>query len=68
MEGEQPQAATQTKCILRFLWHDLTSIVGQYFTSCKSVDSDFVVDCVLDQWHSQKILLGEADFKKVLLW
>ena len=48
---QKPQAAAQTKYILQFLWCDLTSnydIIGPYFTSAESVDSDFVVDCVLD--------------------
>ena len=33
------------------LWHDLTNnhdIIGPYFTSAKSVDFKFVLDCVLD--------------------
>jgi len=48
---QKPQAAAQTKYILQFLWRDLTSsydIIDPYFTSAESVDSDFIVGCVLD--------------------
>jgi len=48
---QKPQAAAQTKYILQFLWRDLTSsydVIGPYFTSSESVDSNFVVNCVLD--------------------
>jgi len=41
----------QTSYILQFLWRDLTSsydIIGPYFTSAESVDSNFVLACVLE--------------------
>ena len=43
--------AAQTTYILQFLWRDLTSnydIIGTYFTSTGTVDSNFTLSCVLD--------------------
>ena len=48
---QKPQVAAQTNYILQFLWRDLTSnydIIGPYFTSAESVNSKFVLTCVLD--------------------
>ena len=45
-----PKAAAQTSYTLQFLWHDLISsydIIGPYFTSADSVDSKFILTCVL---------------------
>ena len=41
----------QTTYILQFLWRDLTSpfdAVGPYFTSTGSLDSKFILSCVLE--------------------
>ena len=43
--------AQQTSYILQFLWRDLTSdfdIIGPYFTSAKTMDSKFILSCVLE--------------------
>ena len=43
--------AQQTSYILQFLWRDLTSdfdIIGPYFTYSKTMDSKFVLSCVLE--------------------
>lgn len=48
---QQPETPKQTSYILQFLWRDLTSnydIVGPYFTSSDSVDSQFILTCVLE--------------------
>lgn len=45
------EPVSQTEYILQFLWRDLTSdydIIGPYFTSPKTMDSKFIVSCVLD--------------------
>lgn len=47
----EPEAAEQTSYILQFLWRDLTSefdIVGPYFTASSSLESKFVISCVLE--------------------
>ena len=44
-------SVAQTSHILQFLWRDLTSdfdIIGPYFTSAGTVDSKFILSCVLD--------------------
>ena len=41
----------QAHYILQFLWRDLTSdfyIIGPYFTSTKTMDSKFILSCVLE--------------------
>ena len=41
----------QTSYILQFLWRDLTSnfdIIGPYFTSSNTMDSKFILACILD--------------------
>ena len=66
---QKPQVAAQTKYILQFSWHDLTSnydIIGPYFRSAESVDSYFVIACVLDivklfQHHELKTSLLFCD-------
>jgi hypothetical protein len=48
LNGDQAQ---QTSYILQFLWRDLTSdydIIGPYFTSPKTMDSKFILSCVLE--------------------
>ena len=48
---QNPEAKKQTSYILQFLWRDLTSeydIVGPYFTCSSTVDSKFVLACVLE--------------------
>ena len=43
--------ATQTSYILQFLWRDLTSdfdIIGPYFTNSKTMDSKFIISCILE--------------------
>ena len=48
---QAPKVVAQTSYILQFLWRDLTStydIVGPYFTCADSVDSKFVLTCVLE--------------------
>ena len=43
--------AQQTSYILQFLWRDLSShfdIIGPYFTSSKTMDSKFILACVLE--------------------
>ena len=43
--------AAQTTHILQFFWRDLTSdydIIGPYFMSAGTVDSNFTLSCVLD--------------------
>ena len=47
---QAPKVAAQTSYILQFLWRDLTSaydVVGPYFTHADSVDSKFVLACIL---------------------
>ena len=59
---QDSEASKQTSYILQFLWRDLTSefdIVGPYFTSATSVESKFILSCVLEtiklfQWHNLK--------------
>ena len=66
---QEPQVAAQTKYILQFLWRDLTSnydIIGPYFTSAESVDSQFIIACMLDtvklfQHHGLKTSLLVCD-------
>ena len=44
-------SATQTAYILQFLWRDLTSdfdIIGPYFTNSKTMDSKFIISCILE--------------------
>jgi len=60
---QKPQVAVQTK---QFLWHDLTDIIGPYFTSTESVDYHFVIARVLDivklfQHHGLKTSLLVCD-------
>lgn len=48
IDGDQ---AKQTSYILQFLWRDLTSkfdIIGPYFTHSKTMESKFILACVLD--------------------
>ena len=43
--------SVQTSYMLQFFWHDLSSnynIDGQYFTHADSVDSKFILRCVLE--------------------
>ena len=45
------QCVEQTSYVLQFLWRDLTSnfdIVGPYFTSSKTLESKFVITCLLE--------------------
>ena len=48
---QDPKTKKQTSYILQFLWRDLTSeydIVGPYFTCSSTVESKFVLACVLE--------------------
>ena len=66
---QTPKTAAQTSYILQFLWRDLTSsydIVGPYFTCADSVDSKFILSCVLEtiklfQHHGLKTSLLICD-------
>ena len=66
---QTPKAVAQTSYILQFLWRDLTScydIVGPYFTCADSVDSKFILTCVLEtiklfQHHGLKTTLLVCD-------
>jgi len=66
---KEPEAVQQTRYILQFLWHDLTSdfdIVGPYFTSPSTVDSYFVMACLMEtiylfQFHELKTSLLVCD-------
>ena len=66
---QKPQVAAQTNYILIFWWRDLIhkyDIIGLYFTSAESVDSKFVLSCVLDtvklfQHHGLKTSLLVCD-------
>ena len=66
---QAPKVVAQTSYILQFLWRDLTStydIVGPYFTCADSVDSKFVLTCVLEtiklfQHHGLKTSLLVCD-------
>ena len=47
----EQEAAEQTSYILQFLWRDLTSefdTIGPYFTALSSLESKFVISCVLE--------------------
>ena len=65
----QNPTANQTSYILQFLWRDLTSsydIVGPYFTCSASVESKFVMACILEtiklfQHHNLKTSLLVCD-------
>ena len=62
---KDPDTNKQTSYVLQFLWRDLTSnydIVGPYFTCSSSVESKFVIACVLEtiklfQFHGLKMSL-----------
>lgn len=66
LEGD---IAQQTSYILQFLWRDLTSdfdIIGPYFTYHKTMDSKFVLSCVLEtiklfQLHNLKTMVLVCD-------
>ena len=48
---QRSEGSKQTSYVLQFLWRDLTSsfdIIGPYFTSASTVDSKFVMACVLE--------------------
>ena len=48
---QNSETSKQTSYVLQFLWRDLTSkfdIVGPYFTSATTVESKFVLACVLE--------------------
>ena len=63
------KTVAQTSYILQFLWRDLTSsydMVGPYFTCAGSVDSTFILTCVLEtiklfQRHGLKTSLLVCD-------
>ena len=64
-----PKTVAHTSHILQFLWRDLTSsydIVGPYFTCAGSIDSTFILTCVLEtiklfQHHGLKTSLLVCD-------
>lgn len=66
---EESESPKQTSYILQFLWRDLTSnydIVGPYFTCSDSVDSQFILTCILEtvklfQYHGLKTSLLVCD-------
>jgi len=66
---QNPETSKQTSYILQFLWRDLTSnfdIVGPYFTCATTVESKFVMACVLEtiklfQWHGLKTSILVCD-------
>ena len=48
---QEPESPKQTSYILQFLWRDLTfsyDIIGPYFTSADTVDSQYILTCLLD--------------------
>ena len=66
---QEPESPKQTSYILQFLWRDLTSnydIIGPYFTSSDSVNSQFILTCMLEalklfQCHGLKTSLLVCD-------
>ena len=48
LDGDNVQ---QTSYILQFLWRDLTSPLGPYFTCAKTIESKFVISCVFETIH-----------------
>ena len=66
---EEPESPKQASYILQLIWRDLTSdydIVGPYFTSSDSVDSQIILSCIMEtvklfQLHGLKTSLIVCD-------